>query len=360
MSVLITGGLGYIGGNIAKSLLENGEDVVLLDNLSNTSIGKASLIKSLVNKNFKVYPRDLLNERELIQVFKENQIESVIYLAEDRSEDPLKYYKNNINMLINTVNTMRTFNCKRLIFASMDIYKNEGEQTEAGEKVNILDEGTTIKQKVKLVSEGILMDLLNSERNEGWSINILRLFTISGADASGHLGDVNLQNNDIFTRLMKKELNKEDLVLSNKYISYDGTLVRDYTHIQDVVKGFIKSLNYIRLNSNIVESFNISSNKPTSEKQIIKLYNIITASELKYKETNITDERISNRIGNKAKSIKLLKYNNEYTVDSIIKSNIEFCTNYNQILKDYRASEKEIYKSAEKDIKVKEEVDKNE
>ena len=353
MSVLITGGLGYIGGNVAKALLEKGEEVILLDNLSNTSIGKASLIKSITKKNFKVYPKDLLNEGDIIQVFKENQIEAVIYLAESQSSDSIKYYKENINMLFNTLNTMKTFNCKRLVFASSDIYNKEGEQKEDFENINILSD-IDVKLKTKVMLESILSDFYKSNQNENWAFGILRLFNISGCDSSGMLGDVNLKGNDIFTKLMKYEINSEPVVISNKYLTFDNSLVRDYTHITDVVKGIIKMLGLLRVSPNSINTFNISTGKPTSEKQAIKLYQIVTNSKVKVTEEYKTDERISYRVGNKEKAMKILKYDNDFTLDVILKTNKEFCSNYNQILKDYKAAEKEIQNRRKK------EVDKNE
>lgn len=353
MAILLAGGLGYIGSNLTTGLLKSKEDVVIMDNLSNSRIGKASLIKSIIKRNFKVYIKDLFKTEDIVKIFKENQIESVIYLAEDKSND-IDYYTKNITMLTNLLTTMETFNCKRLIFISSgDIYKLEGEATELSDIVELSKNYKDDKEvNLKTIQEMILNNFFDLKPKENWAINILRVFNVSGVDETGMLGDISLKNDDIFSKIMRNEIKGEVIDISSRYITYDKTLVRDYIHINDLVEAIIKSLNYIRSNSNKIEVYNISSGKPTSENQVIKIYEIVSHKNLKVNNILKSPKRINYRIGNKLQAKLKLKFEASSTIPSIIQSNREFSTNYKQIIKDLDTYENDI-KKQQKETKEK-------
>ena len=176
MSVLVTGGLGCIGSNVVKELLNKNEDVIILDNLSNSLLITYKNLKDITKKNFKFYTKDLLNRESLVQIFKENQIESVINLAEPIFNNSLQYYNDKLNMFSNLLSVMNDFNVKRLIQASSDIYNEEGNVKEIDKTIDILDDKATIQQKSDKIIEDMLSDFYRENNKENWSINILRIF----------------------------------------------------------------------------------------------------------------------------------------------------------------------------------------
>lgn len=355
MSILVAGGLGYIGSNISKALLEKDEDVIILDNLSNSHIGKAKLLKEVTNgKTIKLYTKDLLNEKDLIQVFKENQIESVIYTAESQAKNSKDYIRENVLMITNLLETMNTFNCKRLIFTSGDIYNERGSLREVSSTVDILVDDD-LRAKTLKIQESIIKDFYKDNKENNLSICILRPFIVSGTDSSGMLGDIKLKGNDIFSKLMRYTINKEVFDFYSNYITFDKSLVRDYIHIKDVVRIYIRTLEYIRKSTNWIDIFNVCSGKPTSEAQVIKMYEIMTGSKINYQSKNIAIENLSDKVGDKTKINSMLKIDNELTLDSIIKNNFEFCNNYNQIIKDFKEAEKLLQKQNKKKDGVKSE-----
>lgn len=355
MSVLITGGLGYIGSNVAKDLIQKGEEVIILDNLSNSLLVTFKNLKEFTKKNFKFYAKDLLNEKDLIQIFKENQIESVINLAEPVFENSLDYYNKKTNMLMNLLNVMNTFNVKRLIQASSDIYEEEGLSKEMNKTVDILDSKVDIISKVDKVCEDIINSFYNEQKQENWAINILRIFNTCGVDSTGLLGDTRINKDDIFSKILRYYINKETVKVSNNYMSYDNTKIRDYIHVSDVSIAIMKSLDLIRSSVNQLNTFNVCSGKPTSESTVIKLFETITRSEIKKELSMLSKDRISVRVGDKTLSNSVLKFDNKYSIDVIIRNTVEYSHNYNQIIKENKEMEQQLQKS-KKENKVDESI----
>lgn len=348
MSVLITGGLGFIGSNVTKELLNNNEDVIIIDNLSNSLLVTYKNIKDITHKNFKLYSRDLLNKELLIQIFKENQIESVINLAEPVFKNSLQYYNDKLNMFLNLLEVMNNFNVKRLIQASSDIYNEEGNAKEIDKTIDLLDDKATIQQKTDKTIEGIISDFYRENNKENWSINILRIFTTVGVDSNGLLGDIKINRDDIFSKILRFYLKKEKVIISNNYMTYDNTKIRDYVHVSDVSNAIIKSLNYVRKSVNQINTFNISSGKPSSESTIVKLFETISNSKINPDYIMLSKEKVSYRTGDKTLSNNILKYDNKFSIDIIIRNIIEYSHNYNQIIKENSDLEKQLLKQSNK------------
>ena len=348
MSVLITGGLGFIGSNVTKELLNNNEDVIIIDNLSNSLLVTYKNIKDITHKNFKLYSRDLLNKESLIQIFKENQIESVINLAEPVFKNSLQYYNDKLNMFLNLLEVMNNFNVKRLIQASSDIYNEEGNAKEIDKTIDLLDDKATIQQKTDKTIEGIISDFYHENNKENWSINILRIFTTVGVDSNGLLGDIKINRDDIFSKILRFYLKKEKVIISNNYMTYDNTKIRDYVHVSDVSNAIIKSLNYVRKSVNQINTFNISSGKPSSESTIVKLFETISNSKINPDYIMLSKEKVSYRTGDKTLSNNILKYDNKFSIDIIIRNIIEYSHNYNQIIKENADLEKQLLKQSNK------------
>jgi UDP-glucose 4-epimerase len=201
--VLVTGGLGYIGSHTVVQLLNNGFEVIVYDNLSNSKLEVFDKIQQITNTEFKMYIGDLLNVNRLDDIFKKERIDFVIHFAGLKSvkesiEKPLLYYDNNVKATLNLLNTMEKYNVKKLIFSSSaTVYGNSGkcpikESDKTGSNI------VSVYGKTKFLIEEILKDL------KGWSIVILRYFNPIGCHPSGILGeDPNDTPNNLFPYILK-------------------------------------------------------------------------------------------------------------------------------------------------------------
>ena len=229
MSILVTGGAGYIGSHTVVELLNKGDDVIVVDNFSNSKKDVLKCIKEITNKDFKFYEIDYTNREKLEEVFKENKdIESVIHFAGYKSVSesvlkPLQYYINNVSGTLVLLDIMKKYNVKKLVFSSSaTVYGNPEvvpitEECKTGDAMNPY--GTT-----KVFIEQILKDLYNSDNS--WDIAILRYFNPIGAHESGLLGEdpQGIPNNlmPYIVRVAQGAL-KELSVFGNDYDTPDGT-----------------------------------------------------------------------------------------------------------------------------------------
>ena len=191
MSILVTGGAGYIGSHTAVELLNAGREIVIIDNFSNSKPEVLEKIKKITGKEFKFYKVNYLDRKALEQVFEENNIEAVLNFAGYKAvgesvQKPLEYYENNISGAIVLLETMRKYNVKKFIFSSSATVYGEPERIPLTEDCKI--GGTTNPYgATKLFIEQILQDLYKSDNT--WDIAILRYFNPVGAHESGLIGE---------------------------------------------------------------------------------------------------------------------------------------------------------------------------
>jgi len=291
MKILVTGGTGYIGSHTCVELLNEGYEIVIIDNLSNSNINVIDKIKEITNKDFKFYEGDCCNKEILIKIFEENNIDAVIHFAGFKAvgesvAKPIKYYRNNLDSTLTLLEVMNEYNCKKIAFSSSATVYGSPKSLPIKETFPLSTTnpyGTT-----KLIIEGILRDLYKSDNN--WSIAILRYFNPIGAHKSGLIGE---NPNDIPNNLMPyivKVANKELECLSifgNDYDTSDGTGVRDYIHVVDLAKGHIKAVEKI-LNDNGVDAYNLGTGIGYSVLDIVNTFMKVNNIEIKYK---IVDRR---------------------------------------------------------------------
>lgn len=248
--ILVTGGAGYIGSHTVVELLNNGEDIVILDNFSNSSPDVLDKIKKITNKDFKFYEVDLLDEENLEKIFKENDIESVIHFAGLKAvgesvEKPIEYYHNNITGTLILLKFMKKYNCKKIVFSSSATVYGNPKQLPIKEDFPLST--TNPYGSTKLMIEQILQDVNVSDKD--FRIAILRYFNPIGAHESGLIGEVpnGIPNNIMpyILRVARGEY-KELTVFGNDYPTPDGTGIRDYIHVVDLAKGHLKALDKIR------------------------------------------------------------------------------------------------------------------
>ena len=246
MSVLVTGGAGYIGSHTIVELLNSGKDVVIIDDFSNSKPEVLDKIKAITGKDFKFYEIDYLDRQALEKVFEENEIEAVLNFAGFKAvgesvEKPIEYYTNNVSGALVLLDTMKKYGVKTFVFSSSATVYGDPEIIPITEECKT--GGTTNPYgTTKLFIEQILKDLYVSDNT--WNICILRYFNPVGAHSSGLIGEEpqGIPNNlmPYIVRVANGTL-KELSVFGNDYKTPDGTGVRDYIHVVDLAIGHIKA-----------------------------------------------------------------------------------------------------------------------
>ena len=288
MEILVTGCCGYIGSHTCVELLNNGYDVVGIDNFSNSKRKTLTNIEKLTKKSIKFYEGDMLDEVFLKKVFDENNIEGVIDFAAYKAvgesvKKPIEYYINNVSSVLTLLKVMKDHNCKKLVFSSSaTVY---GIPEEVPIKETAKTGGTTNPYGTsKLFVEKILMDLYKSDNT--MDICILRYFNPIGAHPSGLLGE---EPNGIPANLMPyivKVANGKLECLSvfgDDYDTKDGTGVRDYIHIVDLAKGHVLAINKLNKEKQGLFIYNLGTGTGYSVLDIIKAFEKENNLNIKYK-----------------------------------------------------------------------------
>ena len=287
MSVLVTGGAGYIGSHTVVELLNRGEKIIIVDNFSNSKPEMLNKIRKITNKDFKFYEVDLLDRENLDKVFAENSdIESVIHFAGLKAvgesvEKPIEYYHNNITGTLILLDVMKKYNCKKIVFSSSATVYGDPATVPIREDFPLST--TNPYGSTKLIIEQILRDVYISDND--WSIILLRYFNPIGAHESGLIGEnPNGIPNNLLPYINQVACGKLEClsVFGNDYDTVDGTGVRDYIHVVDLAKGHLKALDKAR-NFNGVEAYNLGTGTGYSVLQIVKAFEDATGVEVKYK-----------------------------------------------------------------------------
>ena len=290
MNVLVTGGTGYIGSHTCVELLNNGYDVVILDNLSNSKIDVLDKIEMITGKKPIFYEGDMIDSKLLDKIFEENDIDAVIDFAAFKAvgesvAKPIEYYKNNVATVLELITSMNKHNCKRIVFSSSATVYGDPDNVPITEDSKV--GGTTNPYGTsKLFVEQILKDLYKSD-NE-WDIAILRYFNPIGAHESGLIGE---QPNGIPANLMPyiAKVAKGELeclsVFGDDYDTKDGTGVRDYIHVVDLAIGHIKALEKLDKEKKGLFIYNLGTGKGYSVLEMINAFEKTNGVKINYKIT---------------------------------------------------------------------------
>jgi UDP-glucose 4-epimerase len=246
MTILVTGGAGYIGSHTCVELLNAGYEIVVLDNFLNSKPESLKRISKITGKDLKFYNVDLLDYSAIKSVFHENEIEAVIHFAGLKAVGesvtlPLHYYNNNIVGTLNLCRVMEKYEVYNLVFSSSATVYGFQEQVPLFEELPL--QATNPYGRTKLMIEEILQDLYISNNN--WSITLLRYFNPVGAHSSGLIGeDPNGIPNNLVPYITQVAVGKlsELKVFGGDYPTPDGTGVRDYIHVVDLAAGHLKAL----------------------------------------------------------------------------------------------------------------------
>lgn len=288
MKILFTGGLGFIGSHTAVELIENGYDVVIADNLSNSKEIVLKNIETITGKMPKFYKVDICDRENFEKVFKENEdIFACIHFAGYKAvgesvKEPLKYYENNMISTFNLLEMMKKYNVKNVIYSSSATVYKQSDVMPIDE--NYETGATNPYGRTKLFNEYVLSDF--QKANSDFNVTMLRYFNPIGAHNSGLLGeDPNGIPNNLMPYICKVAVGKlEKLrVFGNDYNTKDGTGVRDYIHIMDLANGHLKALNQIVKNpKNGLKIYNLGTGVGYSVLDIVNTFNKVNGNLVKY------------------------------------------------------------------------------
>ena len=288
MAILLTGGAGFIGSHTAVELLNEGKDVIILDNFSNSKPEVLDAIKKITRKNFKFYEMNYLNREELEKVFEENKIETVLNFAGYKAvgesvKKPIEYYTNNVSGCLTLLDVMRKYGCKKFVFSSSATVYGEPEKIPLTEDCKT--GGTTNPYgTTKLYIEQILKDIYSSDNT--WDICILRYFNPVGAHESGLIGEEpqGIPNNLMPYIVRVANGQAEQLsVFGDDYPTPDGTGVRDYIHVVDLAKGHVHALNKLDKEKKGMYIYNLGTGTGYSVLDMVKAFEETTGKKIPYK-----------------------------------------------------------------------------
>jgi len=286
MSILVTGGAGYIGSHTCLELLNKGYEVIVLDNLSNSSKISLERVEKITSKKIKFYEADLLDKTAINKIFEiEKSIDAVIHFAGLKAvgesvEKPLEYYHNNISGTLILCEVMRNHSVKNLIFSSSATVYGIPKTLPIKEDFPLFTTnpyGTT-----KLMIEAILKDLQHSDPE--WNIIILRYFNPIGANECGMIGEnpKGLPNNLVpyITQVAIGKLKCLN-IFGDDYDTVDGTGVRDYIHVVDLALGHVESILKLKEKKGIL-IYNLGTGNGYSVLQIVKSFEKVVGKKINY------------------------------------------------------------------------------
>ncbi len=285
MSILVSGGAGYIGSHTVIELIENGYDPIIVDNLCNSKKIAVERLEKITGKKIKFYQYDLCDISKLREVFKSEKIDACIHFAGlkavgESCQKPLEYYQNNLVSTLNLIQVMKEYNCKNLVFSSSATVYGQPKSVPISEDFPLSTTnpyGTT-----KLYIEGILKDIYKSDNS--FNIALLRYFNPIGAHKSGLIGeDPNGIPNNLMPYITQVAIGKLQKlnVFGDDYPTHDGTGVRDYIHVLDLAHGHILALKKLMSNSGLV-IYNLGTGKGYSVLDMVKAFEKASGKKVPY------------------------------------------------------------------------------
>ena len=291
MTILVTGGAGYIGSHACLELLTAGYPVVVVDNLSNSKAESLKRVQRIAGKSLVFHQADLRDEAALSALFDANEIEAVIHFAGFKAVGesvafPLRYYQNNITGTLVLCEVMKNHRVRNLVFSSSCTVYGDPHRVPVNEEFPL--QATNPYGRTKLMIEEILKDIYVSD--PAWNIALLRYFNPVGAHESGQIGeDPNGIPSNLLPYISQVGVGKlkELRVFGNDYPTPDGTGVRDFIHVVDLAAGHIHALNKLAENPGIV-TFNLGTGRGYSVLEMVTAFETASGKRIPYR---IVDRR---------------------------------------------------------------------
>jgi UDP-glucose 4-epimerase len=314
--ILVTGGAGYIGSHTCLELLNAQHEVVVLDNLSNSSEVSLSRVQALANKSLTFIQGDIRDAQILDQIFKSHSIDAVIHFAGlkavgESQKEPLKYFENNISGSISLVKAMERAQVFKLVFSSSATVYDEANVSPLNE-----DMPTGMPSNnygyTKLIVEQLLEKL--SATDERWSIALLRYFNPVGAHQSGQIGeDPQGIPNNLMPYVTQVAVGRREklAIFGNDYDTLDGTGVRDYIHVVDLANAHLCALNN-RLNAQGCRAWNIGTGNGISVKQIRDTFEKVNGVEIPFEYVPRREGDVATSFADNARAVAELGWQPQY------------------------------------------------
>ena len=319
--ILVTGGAGYIGSHTCVELLNSGYDVLVLDNLSNSSDESLKRVQAITGKELEFVNGDIRDRALLDRLFSENDFEAVIHFAGlkavgESCEIPLDYYDNNVYGTIVLCQAMKAANVKRIVFSSSATVYGDPASLPIMEDFPL--SATNPYGRSKLMVEEVMGDLYKSDSD--WSIALLRYFNPVGAHSSGQIGeDPNDIPNNLMPYVSQVAIGKlEKLrVFGNDYPTVDGTGVRDYIHVVDLAIGHVRAIENLKNNKG-VHPWNLGVGKGYSVLEMVAAFEKASDCEVPYEIVERRSGDIASCYANPAKALKELNWQAERNLEEMV------------------------------------------
>ena len=321
MTVLVTGGAGYIGSHTCVELLNRGMNVVVIDNLVNSSEKSLERVQQITGKSLDFYKEDVRKRAVLDSIFEKHNIDCVIHFAGLKAvgesvQMPLEYYDNNLFSTVTLCEAMRDHGVKKIVFSSSaTVYSSDNdmplkESSRTGMCTNPY--GWT-----KYMSEQIMRDTAKSDPE--WSICLLRYFNPIGAHASGLIGeDPRGIPNNLMPYISQVAIGRRDHlnVFGNDYDTHDGTGVRDYIHVVDLARGHVAAIDFMQ-SHNGENVFNLGTGTGYSVLDMVKAFEKANGVKIPYEIAPRRPGDVAVCYSSPDKSAELLGWKAEYTLEDM-------------------------------------------
>jgi UDP-glucose 4-epimerase len=326
MSILVTGGAGYIGSHTLIALIQAGFEPVVIDNLSNSKRESLLRVEKITGKTIKFYENDVRDANALKTIFNENNIEAVIHFAGFKAvgesvAKPMEYYDNNLTSTFVLINTMREFGVKKIVFSSSATVYGVA-------KTMPLTEGMPLGAinpygRTKLFIEEILRDLFVSDNS--WAITLLRYFNPIGAHPSAEIGELpnGVPNNLIpFVTQTAAGIRERLSVFGDDYNTPDGTCIRDYINVVDLAKAHVISVQRLleEKSAESIEIFNLGTGRGLSVKEILTTFEKVNKVKVPHQIVPRREGDIEQVWANPAYANNVLGWEAKETVEDTLKS----------------------------------------
>ncbi len=320
MSILVTGGAGYIGSHTVVELLKLGKEVVIVDNLSNSSSLVVDRIEAITGKRPTFYELDVADKTGLRAIFEKETIDSAIHFAGYKAvgesvEKPIMYYENNIMSTLALVEVMAEFGVKKIVFSSSATVYGLNNPSPLVETMPT--SATNPYGYTKVMLEQILRDVEVADKE--WSVALLRYFNPIGAHESGLIGEdpAGIPNNLMpFIAQVAVGKRAELSVFGNDYDTVDGTGVRDYIHVIDLALGHIKALEKISSAAG-VHTYNLGSGQGTSVLELVQAFEKVNGVPVPYKIVERRPGDVATCYANADKALAELNWKTEKTIEDM-------------------------------------------
>lgn len=320
-TIFLAGGAGYIGSHTAVELLNAGYDVVVADNYSNSSPESIKRVEQITGKKIRLYEADICDKKKLSEIFSENNIDVVIHFAGLKAvgesvQNPLMYYRNNIDTTLSLLEVMHEYNVKNVIFSSSATVYGEENPIPYLEDMR---RGTCSNPYgwTKAMMEQIFEDAAKADQE--LSVILLRYFNPIGAHPTGLIGEdpCGIPNN-LMPYITQVAVGRRDhlTIFGNDYSTPDGTCRRDYIHVVDLAIGHVKATDYVLAHQGI-DVFNLGTGTPYSVKEIVDTFERVNNVKIPFEYGNRRFGDLPEFYANAEKAAEVLQWKTEKTLDDM-------------------------------------------